>query len=110
MSWLLREGDVLAAIQPCARGWPDAIQGAAVRRGPILVHTLRGGAGLDLAWCLEVTTDGGETRLEVRRIASVGPRRMARPHLAKGAVVAAQRGAFDRWHLQVGDRLEIREV
>lgn len=110
MSWLLREGDVLAAIDPPARGWPDSIQGAAVRRGPVLVHTLRCGKGLDLAWCLEVTTDGGETCLEVRRIASVGARRLARPHLTKGAVVAAERGAFDRWHLRVGDRLEIREV
>lgn len=110
MSWLLREGDVLAAIDPLPRGWPESIQGALVRRGPVLVHTLRSGHGLDLAWCTEVRLDGGATCLEVSRIACVGPRRLARPHLAKGAVVAAEQGAFDRWHLRVGDRLEIREV
>lgn len=110
MSWLLREGAVLAAIDPVVRGWPDSIQGAVVRRGPVLVHTLRCGAGLDLAWCIEVSENHGEARLEVRRIASMAPRRVARPHLLAGAVVAAERGAFDRWHLRVGDRLEIREV
>lgn len=110
MSWLLRKGDVLAAIDPPARGWPHAIQGAVVRRGPFLVHTLRAGRGLDLAWCAEVRTDDDGTCLEVSRIASVGPWRVARPHLAKGAVVAAERGAFDRWQLRVGDELEIREV
>lgn len=110
MSWLLRKGDVLAAIDSPARGWPDSIQGAVVRRGPVMVHTLRSGHGLDLAWCSEVSTDGDGTRLEVSRIASVGPWRVARPHLAKGAVVAAERGAFDRWQLRVGDQLEIREA
>ena len=110
MSWLLREGDVLAAIDPPGRGWPQSVQGAVVRRGPVLVHTLRSGQGLDLAWCSQIRPDGGDIRFEVCRIASVGPRRLARPHLAKGAVIAAERGAFDRWHLRVGDRLEIREV
>jgi hypothetical protein len=75
-----------------------------------MVHTLRCVNGMDLAWCLEVRTDRGDTRLEVRRIGSLGPRRLGRPQLRKGALVAADRGAFDRWHLQVGDLLEIREV
>lgn len=110
MSWLLREGDVLAAIDPPARGWPEAIKGAVIRRGPLLVHTLRCDSGLDLAWCVDVKDDQGGSRLEVRRIASVGPRRLARPQMAKGALIAAERGAFDRWRLQVGDHLEIREV
>lgn len=109
MSWLLRKGDVLAAIDPPARGWPESIRGAAVRRGPVLVHTLSG-HGLDLAWCTEVRAEGGEPCLEVSRIASLGPWRVARPRLAKGAVVAAERGAFDRWQLRVGDQLEIREA
>ncbi len=110
MSWLLRDGDVLAAIDPPRKGWPGAIKGAVVRRGPVLVHTLGSPRALDLAWCLEVRTDRGEVRLEVRRIASLAPKRLGRPHLTRGAVVAAEQGAFDRWHLQVGDRLEVREV
>ncbi len=110
MSWLLREGEVLAAIDPPAKGWPDSIKGALVKRSPVLVHTLVSSQALDLAWCDEARTDGGEPCLLVRRIVCLGRRRVGRPKLAGGAVVAAERGAFERWNLQVGDRLEIREV
>lgn len=99
---------MLAAIDAGGPRWPSAIQGAVVRRGPLLVHTLRRDAALDLAWCLDGRTEGGEECLEVKRISCLGPHRMSRPSLRKGTVVAAEEGAFERWHLQVGDRLEIR--
>jgi uncharacterized membrane protein (UPF0127 family) len=34
---------------------------------------------------------------------------MTRPCLRGGCVIEAESGAFDRWNLRVGDRLEIRE-
>jgi 16S rRNA (cytidine1402-2'-O)-methyltransferase len=84
MSWLLRDGDVLAAIETWRSGKP--ISGAAVVEGPRLIH---GRGGLDVAWCVAVP---GEARcLEVRRITTVGARRVARPRL--GAAVVAEAGA-----------------
>jgi hypothetical protein len=112
MSWLLRDGDVLAALEDRRPGWPASLRGAIVMRAPALVQTVTSPAPLDLAWCGEmaVEVEGGDRCLEVRRLARLAPRRVAIPRLARGAVVAAGEGAFERWHLQVGDRLEIREV
>ena len=110
MAWLLREGDVLAAVDPGVRGWTESIQGAVVKRGPALVHTLTCGSGRDLAWCEDSRTETGEACLRVRRIACLGPRRIGRPLITSGAVVAAEPGAFERWRLKVGDQLEIRET
>jgi hypothetical protein len=110
VSWLIREDDVLAVIEEGAPGWPDSIEGAVVRRAPVLVHTLRTPTGMDLAWCLDGRTEEGAPCLKVRRIACLRPKRMALPHLMKGAVVAGAPGAFERWQLKVGDCLEIREA
>lgn len=109
MSWLLREGDVLAAVDPPAGGWPATIRGASVRRAPVLVHTLSANRRRDVAWCQDGRTEGGEPCLEVRYIATLAPRRIHRPAL-KGAVLVAEDGAFERWHLQVGDRLQIQDA
>ncbi len=110
MSWLLREGEVLAAVDPPAKGWPHPIQGAVVRRRPVMVHTLTSSQPVEVAWCDQSTTDGGEPCLLVRRMACLPKGRLGRPKLSRGAVVAAEPGAFERWNLQVGDRLEIREA
>jgi hypothetical protein len=110
MAWLLREGDVLAVLDSEGQGWPAAIQGAVLKKGPVLVHTFASAGSLDLAWCQEATTQTGEPCLEVRRIACLHRHRVARPQLKGGAVIAAEEGAFERWHLRVGDRLEIKET
>ncbi|HET6964341.1 MAG TPA: hypothetical protein VFH58_06175 [Acidimicrobiales bacterium] len=110
MSWLLREGEVLAAVDPPGRGWPDSIKGAVVRRSPVVVHTFASSHPVEVAWCDRGTTDRGEPCLTVRRITCLPRRRLGRPKLSGGAVVAAEAGAFDRWNLQIGDQLEIREV
>jgi uncharacterized membrane protein (UPF0127 family) len=34
---------------------------------------------------------------------------MTRPCLRGGIVIEAEAGAFERWNLRVGDRLEVRE-
>jgi hypothetical protein len=110
MSWLLRNGDVLAAIDGDGRAWAGTIQGAVVRRGPVLPHTLTCGSARDLAWCVPGTTESGEPCLEVRRITSLRPRRLGLPPLHRGTLVVAEHGAFERWRLHVGDRLEIRDT
>ncbi len=110
MSWLLREGEVLAAIDPPGKGWPDSIKGAVVRWSPVIVHTLMTSHPVEMAWCDRTTTSRGEPCLTVKRIVCLPRGRLGRPKLSGGAVVAAEAGAFERWNLQVGDQLEIREV
>lgn len=110
MSWLIRDGDVLAALEARRPGWAGALRGAVVLRGPALVQTVTTPVSLDLAWCVTDHGSDGQELLVVRRISCLEPRRVSRPHLGARPVVVAGRGAFERWHLKVGDRLEIRRV
>lgn len=110
MAWLLREGEVLAAVETHGAGWPASIQGAVVKRGSLLVHSFGWAGARDLAWCADTRTDTGEPCLEVRRVASMRPKRIGAPRMKGGVLVVAEGGAFERWHLKVGDRLEIRDT
>ncbi|MBV9661079.1 MAG: hypothetical protein JO337_07975 [Acidimicrobiales bacterium] len=109
MSWLLRDGDVLAAIEPRRRGWAGSLQGALVIQRPALLQTVTVRASLDVAWCGSTNQDG-QDRLEVRRIGALGPYRLVLPQLGSRCLLVASRGSFDRWRLRIGDRLEIRQV
>jgi hypothetical protein len=108
MSWLLRDGDVLAAIEDPRKGWHRSLQGAMLLPRPAMVHTLVDAVALDVAWCGPATGGNGEPGFRVRRIAELPPRRLARPHLGAGALLVAPGGTFERWRLHVGDRLEVR--
>ena len=108
MPWLIRDGDVLAAIEDRRKGWRSSLSGALVLGPPAVPHTLIGGAALDVAWCGPATLDGGVTGYRVRRTRCLEPRRLARPHLGPGVVVVAPLGTFERWHLHIGDCLEVR--
>jgi len=110
MSWLLRDGDVLAAIEDPRKGWQRNLQGAVLFSRPAVVHTLVDAVDLDVAWCGPATVGDGEPGLRVRRIAALPPRRLARPHIGAGALLVAPAGTFERWHLVVGDCLEVRGV
>jgi hypothetical protein len=105
MSWLLRDGDVLATVEQRRRGWQTSLHGALVLRGPVVVHTLTpgGAVALDVARCGQ---DG--QALRVRRMAVLGRRRVSVPHPGDAGLVVAPAGTFERWRLQVGDRLEVR--
>ena len=110
MSWLIRDGDVLATLENRRFGWPSALHGAVILRGPALVQTVTHPVSFDLAWCARGGSEGGAECLVVTRIGCLGPRRVARVHLGPRPMVVASQGAFERWHLKVGDRLEIRRV
>jgi hypothetical protein len=97
VAWLTRDDQVLATF---------GTGGVRLVRGPALVHTLGAAEPLDVAWCNQSRGQSEET-LEVRRIATVGRFRVARPCLPGHAAVCAPAGAFERWKLQVGDRLEV---
>jgi hypothetical protein len=111
-SWLLRDGDVLATIEPRPKGkdWPGAVKGAVLMRLPAFAPAFTGSVSVDLAWCVPTTLDGGGPGLEVRRTRCGVAHRLPLPRLARGALVVAPGGSFERWRLAVGDRLEVREV
>src|SRR5215213_3481175 len=108
MSWLVRDGDVLAAAEVAdgARGrrrgllGRDAFDGALVLRRCRNVHTARMRFPIDVAFC---DADG-----VVLRTVSLVPWRVS-PYVHQAAfVIEAEAGAFDRWRLHEGDRVEVR--
>ena len=109
-AWLLRDGEVLAAAE-VARSFPDRARGVIGRPGfdgamvltrTRAVHTAFLRSPLDVAFL--------DPDLVVIDMARFGPWRFSLPRLRARCVVEAPAGAFERWGLRVGDRLEIREV
>jgi hypothetical protein len=110
MAWLLREGEVLAALEIAdsrkarRRGLVgrDGIDGAlllpSARMG---VHSIGMRFPLDVAFC--------DRDMVVRRVVCLKPVRMTRPSFSAPCVIEAEAGAFDRWGLNIGDELEIKE-
>jgi uncharacterized protein len=108
MAWLLRDGEVLAAAEVAAdrrarrRGLlgRDGVTGALVIDPCRHVHTARMRFAIDVALC-----DGDGVVLRTCRLA---PWRLAPLVWRARLVVEAEAGAFARWSLRVGDRLEVR--
>jgi hypothetical protein len=109
MAWLLREDEVLAAVEDRRPGWQASLQGAIVLRGPALVQTLTPSVArpLDVAWCSSAVLDEGRPVLRVRKLKTVGRHRILPPRFGHGGLIVAPAGTFERWRLQVGDCLEV---
>ncbi len=109
MPWLVRDGKVLATIEEATslrdrtRGLlgRDGLKGAILLRPARSVHSVGMAFTIDVAFC---TKD-----LVVLRTICLKPSRMTRPAVRGGCVIEAESGAFERWKLQPGDKLEIRE-
>jgi uncharacterized membrane protein (UPF0127 family) len=110
MAWLLREGEVLATLELAGSRKArrkgllgrEGIDGALVLPSARMgVHTLGMRFPLDVAFC--------DRDMVVQRITCVRPGRLTRPSFRAPCVIEAESGAFDRWHLHVGDQLEIKE-
>ena len=105
----MRDGEVLAALEVTesrkerSQGLLDrsGIDGAMLIRAARSVHSVGMQFPLDVAFC---TKD-----LVVLRTVCLRPGRITRPALKGGCVIEAESGAFERWKLQPGDQLEIRE-
>ena len=109
MAWLVRDAEVLASVERCSRIDRGGAGPAVVHR-PILLRRRYG--GLDVAWCRPAPPEpgsAGSARSVVRVVRTrSGARRLpAAPAWPAPVVIVADRGAFERWHLDVGDRLEI---
>jgi uncharacterized membrane protein (UPF0127 family) len=108
VTWILRDGDVLAAAEVMdtwsgrARGLlgRDGYDGAMVLPGVRSVHTVGMRFAIDVAFC--------DRDLLVLDVARVPPLRMTLPRRRGRTVIEAEAGAFARWGLRPGDRLELR--
>ncbi|MGV3759021.1 MAG: DUF192 domain-containing protein [Actinomycetota bacterium] len=110
MSWLLRDGEVLASLEvadtrPARRKGllgRDGIEGALLLVPARSVHTFGMRFAIDVAWC--------DRDLTVVRTTTMQPNRLSRTSLKAHSVLEAEAGSFERWGLQAGDRLERRDV
>ena len=109
MPWLLREDQVLAALEVAEsrrdrmRGLlgRDGIDGALLLQPGKSVHSFGMRFPLDVAFC--------DKSMVVVRIVSLPPNRVTRPTLRGHCVIEAEQGAFERWKLCPGDQLDIRD-
>jgi uncharacterized membrane protein (UPF0127 family) len=108
VSWLMCDGRVLAAAE-VADSLPerskgllgrDGFDGAMVLSRTRMVHTWGMRFPIDVAFC--------DRQMVVLDVATLRPWRMSMPRWRARAVVEAEAGAFGRWSLCVGDRLEVR--
>jgi uncharacterized membrane protein (UPF0127 family) len=106
--WLVHDGKVLATLEVAdsararMRGLlgRDGIDGALLLDPARSVHTIRMRFAIDVAFC--------DRDLNVVRIVTMAPNRVGRPVLKARSAVEAEAGAFERWGVVEGDRLEIR--
>ncbi len=107
--WLLRGGDVLASAE-VAEAWGDRVrgllghstyEGALLLKGTRSVHSVGMRFALDVAFLRRDLTIVATSRLR--------PWGLALPRRGGCHVLVAEAGAFERWHLGVGDQVEIRE-
>jgi hypothetical protein len=106
--WLVREGDVLATAEVARdararrRGLlgRDAVEGVLVLRPCRHLHTFGMRFPIDVAFC---SVNG-----VVLRTCALPPRRLSPVVFRSAFAIEASAGAFDRWKLRVGDRVELR--
>ncbi len=108
MSWLLRDGEVLASVEVAesfrsrTKGLlgRSGVDGALLLRPANSVHTLGMRFDIDVAFL-----DG-----DLRVLDTVCMRRwrLGRPRRGARVVVEAEAGAFERWGLAAGDQLEVK--
>ena len=108
MTWLLRQGDVLAAAEVAetfaerSRGLlgKTSFEGAMILPRTRSVHTFGMRFAVDVALC--------DKDMVVVGVTTLRPWRMSLPRRGGRSVIEAQAGAFERWGLRVGDHLELR--
>ena len=107
MGWLVTDDKVLASLEIAetfrarTRGLlgADGSEGALLLRPARSVHTFGMRFPIDVAYC-----DGDLVVVRTRRMV---PNRLGRPCLKARAVLEAEAGAFERWGLVPGMRLEV---
>lgn len=108
-AWLLRDGEVLAAIE-ITESRKDRMQGLLERggiEGAMLIRPARSVHSVGMQFTLDVAFC--DRNLVVLRTVCLRPGRLTRPSWKGRSVIEAESGAFERWNVRPGDHLEIRE-
>ncbi|HEY1827433.1 MAG TPA: DUF192 domain-containing protein [Acidimicrobiales bacterium] len=113
--WLLRDGDVVCALE-MTDGGQDRRQGLRGRgsgdavgtAGALHLDGARSVLGVGLLGPIDVAFLSQD--LIVLRVTRVAPWRMALGGRGVCSALGAEAGALERWGVQVGDQLVIREV
>jgi uncharacterized membrane protein (UPF0127 family) len=108
MAWLVRGDDVLATIDVAdsfgtrLKGLlgRDGLDGALLIKPAKSVHTFGMRFAIDVAFCAKDLT--------VIDTVTMPPNRPGLPRPKAHCVIEAEAGAFERWGLRAGDRLELR--
>jgi uncharacterized protein len=108
VAWLLRDGEVLASLEVAgsrrarSRGLlgRDGVEGALLLRPCRSVHTVGMRFPIDVAFC--------DDELQVLRVVTMPRYRLSRLVWRSRAVIEAEAGAFARWGLRPGDKLEVK--
>ena len=108
MAWVLRDGTVLAAVETAhsraarRRGLRgrDRIEGALLLEPCRQVHTFGMRFPIDVAFC--------DRYGFVLHTCTMAPRRVSRVVGRSYLAIEAPAGAFERWHLHLGDVIEVR--
>ena len=109
MSWLLREHQVLAALE-VADTWRGRMRGLLGRNGidgALLIRPGRSVHSFGMRFPLDVAFLNRD--MVVIRTVELPPNRVTRPSLRCHCIIEAEAGAFERWKLRAGDKLEVRE-
>lgn len=109
MAWLVRGTDVLASLEVADGLWTrtrgllgrSGYEGAILIRPARSVHTIGMRFPIDVAFC-----DGDLVVLKALRLV---PHRVSSPVRGARQIIEAEAGAFERWRLQPGDQLEVRQ-
>lgn len=107
--WLLREGDVLAAAE-VADSYAARMRGLLGRscfEGALILTRTRSVHSIGMRFSIDVAFLDRD--LTVVDVVHLRPWRMALPRRKGRNVLEAEAGAFERWRLRAGDRLELRE-
>ena len=109
MPWLLRDGQVLASLEIAdsfaARN--RGLLGRSSAAGAMLLTHTRGVHSVGMRFAIDVAFL--DKNLVVVDAVTLRRHWMARPRLSARSVLEAEAGAFERWGLKVGDRLEIQD-
>src|SRR6059058_2180453 len=109
VAWLVREGEVLATLE-VAESFGDRLRGLLGRDGidgGLLIRRARSVHTIGMRFPIDVAFCDGDLRVVAVRC-PMGRYRIGLPRLRARAVIEAEAGAFERWRLQPGDKLEIK--
>ncbi|MGO9198354.1 MAG: DUF192 domain-containing protein [Acidimicrobiales bacterium] len=109
MAWLLRDGQVLASLDVADGFWARSrgLLGRPGCEGAMLLAHTKGVHSFGMRFAMDVAFLDKE--LVVIDMTTLRRFSMTRPRLRARNVLEAEAGAFERWELKVGDRLEIKE-